>query len=120
MPDNYFTVDDPNIPKELLGPTGLVFVHPKGFSTELVTTVEADGKHHVFPLLVPGQEGIGDLLGGQKPTKKQIKIAFDWAKQNGDTITADSEEEAQKALSARHGLIEQALFPYVQPYLQQR
>ena len=75
-----------SMPKELLGPTGMVFFHPKGVSTHLniVTGDVVKGQHAIVPLLVPGQMFVDRLLAGEPATETQLKIATSFARKQAD------------------------------------
>lgn len=118
----------PDIPPELLGPTGRVFIHPNGrdYSTELGAVVQVPGQAGKFaatPLLVPGQTGIADLLAGKRATPDQLGRATAYLGQRlqgGESVPIfNSPQEAVQAEQARHREREQQLAPYVRPHLKQ-
>ena len=109
----------PGLPKDLMGPTGRVFVHPGGdqVSTELTSTFEIGGKYYNVPLLVPEQVGIADLLAGKPPTQEQRDRAIRYMQQQPGFAGYSSEDEALAVIRARHQRIEQELAPLISQYL---
>lgn len=104
-----------DLPPELRGPTGLEFKTPSGrTATELVSTYgpEDDGGFHNVPLLVPGQEGVKQLLKGKEPTPEQIRRAFGWYRRSGGK-GHKSLEAALSAVHDRHAKLEDAVAPDV-------
>lgn len=88
------------MPPQLLGPTGMIFVHPNGYSTHLNTIVSdvpgREGKQSIIPLLVPNQVNIDTLLAGRDPSPTQIRIAEKYVGANPTHIigTFDTVPEA--------------------------